>query len=177
MLAPPLTRHQTNLLKGIGMLMIMFHNFFHLLDPSPGQNEFDFSLSNFENYITLSKLNPFDFTRYWSSYFGHYGVQIFIFISSYGLYLSYKTKKIHLIPFLKKRLIKLYPTLLIAVILLLILSIVYNGFPSIERLIHILLKLTLLFNFIPGEALSISGPWWFFSLIFQLYLVFPILLK
>ena len=176
MIASPLTRHQTNLLKGIGMLMIMIHNFYHLLSPSPGENEFDFSIANFENYISLSKLNPLDFIRYGFSYFGHYGVQIFIFISSYGLYLSYKAKEIQLLPFLKKRLIKLYPTLVIAVILLLITSTAYSGLPDAEKLQSILLKLTLLFTFIPGEALTVSGPWWFFSLIFQLYLVFPLLL-
>jgi len=177
MIASPLTRHQTNLLKGIGMLMIMIHNFYHLLDPSPGQNEFDFSIANFENYTSLSRLNPLDFTRYGFSYFGHYGVQIFIFISSYGLYLSYKTKEIHLFPFLKQRLMKLYPTLLIAVVLLFFLSTLYSGLPDAEKLKSIILKPTLLFNFIPGEALTVNGPWWFFSLIFQLYLAFPFLLK
>lgn len=177
MIASQLTRHQTNLLKGIGMLMIMIHNFYHLLSPSPGQNEFDFSIANFQKYVHLSQLIPLDFLRYGFSYFGHYGVQIFIFISSYGLYLSYRKKEIHLFPFLKQRLIKLYPMLVIAVILLLIVSSAYSGFPDGEKLRSILLKLTLLFNFIPGEALTVSGPWWFFSLIFQLYLAFPFLLN
>jgi peptidoglycan/LPS O-acetylase OafA/YrhL len=36
--------------------------------------------------------------------------------------------------------------------------------------IHLLLISTL----IPGKALSINGPWWFYSMIFQLYLLFPI---
>jgi peptidoglycan/LPS O-acetylase OafA/YrhL len=38
-------------------------------------------------------------------------------------------------------------------------------------------KLTLISNFIPGELYSINGPWWFISLIFQFYIIFPFLLK
>ena len=36
----------------------------------------------------------------------------------------------------------------------------------------LILKVTLLSNFIDGEQLSMSGPWWFISFIFQFYLYF-----
>jgi peptidoglycan/LPS O-acetylase OafA/YrhL len=41
----------------------------------------------------------------------------------------------------------------------------------------ILLKLTLISNFFPSQALRPVGPWWFLSFIFQFYVVFPALLS
>jgi peptidoglycan/LPS O-acetylase OafA/YrhL len=171
------SKSETNFIKGIGILMIMFHNYFHIIPPITGENEFSFSSHDFDNFISLLSSNPFSSIRYIFSYFGHYGVQLFIFLSSYGLYLSYKERELHFLKFLKKRLLKIYPALVIVVLLLLLFIIGYEaGLPEPEKLKSILLKLTLLFNFIPGEALSVSGPLWFFSLIVQLYFMFPFLL-
>ena len=171
------SKSETNLIKGAGILMIMFHNYFHIIPPITGENEFSFSSRDFDNFISLLVANPFSFIRYIFSYSGHYGVQLFIFFSSYGLYLSYREREIHFLKFLKKRMLKIYPALVIVVLLLLIFITSYEaGFPEPEKLKSILLKFTLLFNFIPGEALSVSGPLWFFSLIVQLYFVFPFLL-
>jgi len=39
------------------------------------------------------------------------------------------------------------------------------------------LQLTLLANFVPGKAMSACGPWWFYSFIFQFYLVFPLMIR
>lgn len=52
----------------------------------------------------------------------------------------------------------------------------YNGsLPETTKIKSLFLKLTLLFNFIPGEALEVDGPLWFFSVIVQLYALFPLL--
>src|SRR5690606_9387250 len=78
--------------------------------------------------------------------------------------------------FMKKRLNKLYPTLLIGIVLVVTIYMFTSGrFPSAHMVKHSLLKLTLLYNFIPHAALTVNGPWWFFSVIVQLYAIFPIL--
>lgn len=171
------SKSETNFIKGIGILMIMFHNYFHIIPPITGENEFSFSSRDFDNFISLLSSNPFSSIRYIFSYLGHYGVQLFIFFSAYGLFLSYKEREIHFFKFLKKRILKIYPALVIVVLFLLLFITGYEAeFPEPEKLKSILLKLTLVFNFIPGEALSVSGPLWFFSLIVQFYIVFPFLL-
>lgn len=171
------TKQDTNIIKGVGILMIMIHNFFHIIPPAPGENEFLYSPDTLANFHDLLQTYPDKFVRYFFAYFGHYGVQLFIFISAYGLYRSYHQKHMRYFPFLKKRVVKLYPTLAIAVILqLCILYFRDGGAVTGYEIKSSLLKLTLLFNFFPHQALSVNGPWWFFSLIFQFYLIFPFLL-
>ena len=172
-----LSKNDTNIIKGLGILMIMFHNFFHLINPATGENEFAFSVDNFKRYTHFTSNNPLDFIRFTSSYFGHYGVQLFFFVSSYGLYLVYRNKNIRWLNFMKRRIGKLYPTLVLCSILF-ILSFIFrfHQLPGLAEIKSILLKFTLLYGFIPYEAESISGPWWFFSAIVQLYALFPLLL-
>lgn len=171
-----LTPKDTNIMKGLSMLMIMFHNFFHQILPNTGENEFRFNPEYIHNFLDFLVNDPFNFVRHTFSYFGHYGVQIFILVSGYGLYMGYKNRAITWWPFMKKRLNKLYPTLVIGIVLVLVIySFVSGRFPSVHLVKQSLLKLTLLYNFIPHGALSVSGPWWFFSLIVQLYAVFPVL--
>ena len=173
-----LSRADSNIIKGLCMLLIMFHNFFHLIKPNTGENEFDFSADYFLNFMSFIQIAPLEFIRHTSSYLGHYGVQLFIFISSYGLYMSYKDRDIEWLSFLKKRISKLYPTLLIGLAFVFLLIVLHSySFPSGYQVKTGLMKLTLLYNFVPNEAISLSGPWWFFSVIVQLYAVFPILLK
>src|SRR5690554_6212052 len=173
---PPLSRKDSNILKGLGMLLIMFHNFFHIIEPRTGENEFSFSPEFFQNFIAFIGSRPFEIIQHTFSYLGHYGVQLFIFISSYGLYISYRDRDIKWLSFMKKRILKLYPALLIGIVFVLLLYVfLSNRFPSGYLIKESLLKLTLLYGFIPGSALSVSGPWWFFSAIVQLYAFFPLL--
>ncbi len=174
-LSGPLSKNESNLIKGIAILMIIFHNYFHIIPPSPGENQFAFSSLNFERFRQLLIADPLSFIRYSFSYFGHYGVQLFIFISGYGLYISKKNKEIPYFKFLGDRVKKLYPSLLLIVVFLMIAIPVWEGGINPDTIKSLLLKLTLLFNFIPGEAMSVTGPFWFFSLIVQLYIIFPLL--
>lgn len=172
-----LSKNDANIIKGLGMLMIIFHNFFHFIPVGPGENEFSFSTDNFKRFLHFTIANPSDFIRFTSSYFGHYGVQLFIFISSYGLFLAYRNKNISWANFMKRRITKLYPALVLGIgLFLLIYVFQLQILPGLSILKSVFLKLTLLFGFIPNEALTISGPWWFFSMIVQLYAIFPLLL-
>ena len=171
-------------LKGSAMLAIMLHNYFHILQHAPGENEFSFSIYTTHTFLYNLYHTPQDVFRQLFPFFGHYGVQLFVFLSGYGLAQKYAAStQINYKAFLFLRFRKLYPVLLLAVVFLFLYKAAVTFiFPAKEiDLAHFLyeafLKLTLVSNLIPGEALSISGPWWFFSLIFQLYLVAPILLR
>lgn len=176
-LSRPLSKDESNLIKGIAILMIIFHNYFHIIPPSPGENQFVFSTLNFARFRQLLIADPFSVLRYSFSYFGHYGVQLFIFISGYGLYISNKNREISFVNFLVGRIKKVYPTLLLIVVFLLIVIPIWERGFNAETVKSLLLKLTLVFNFIPGEATAVTGPFWFFSLIIQLYIIFPPLMQ
>lgn len=169
------SKQDTNFIKGVGILMIMMHNYFHLILPAPGENEFSYSFDTFLNFQQLILEFPGRFFRYSFSYFGHYGVQLFVFISAYGLYKSFDQKPSGYVQFLKKRVLKLYPTLVIAIFFEFFFLLLRNHTITGYELKSTLFKLSLIFNLVPGQALAVNGPWWFFSLIFQFYLIFPVL--
>jgi peptidoglycan/LPS O-acetylase OafA/YrhL len=172
------TKRDTNIIKGFAILCIVFHNYFHWLMPSPGENEFDFSPARVHNLFDLLGQQPGEFVNILFSYFGHYGVQLFVMISGFGLTLSMLRREQRWGEFVINRLKKLYPLLITGVVVCLLGCLVMNG-----RLFNqgewreIGYKFLFIHTLIPGSGLSINGPWWFFGLIFQLYLLFPLLFR
>lgn len=170
---------QTNYLKGIGILLILFHNFLHWVQPNTGENEFDFWNQRVVQFFDFLGDNPSEFINILFSYLGHYGVQIFIFISGYGLTKSYLARKTSWGFFIKHRVKKIYPSLIVGILVLVLYSVLtgYSHQLNAYWLHSISYKLLLINTLIPGEALSINGPWWFYGLIFQLYVLFPLVFK
>ncbi len=172
-----LSKRETNVLKGVFILLILLHNFFHVFPGWAIENEFVFERSRFDFFRNSIRGSGFlDAVGLLFSYFGHYGVQIFIFLSAYGLSRSYRNKEIKYWQFLKNRLSKIYPTFFLAVLLYLAIVIVSTkSFNHPDLYLRSLLRLSFLSNLVPGESLRLVGPWWFYSMIVQFYLVFPLL--
>lgn len=171
-----LTTENTIFYKGVAIMMIIMHNYFHWLPPIIGENEQDFNYTRLETFLQTIFNKPEFFFQVTFSFFGHYGVQVFIFLSAYGLTKKYMNSKIHYIDFLKKRILKIYPAFLFSIILWALyvdfnnpINMIINNWESL------LYKVIFIANFIPGELYSINGPWWFASLIVQFYIVFPLI--
>lgn len=173
------TKNDTARLKGLGILMICLHNFFHWQSPSPGQNEFDFSIKRVNLLFQQFQDYPGEFFHLLMSYFGHFGVQIFIFISGFGLAASMMKKEQSWGVFVFNRWKKLYPLLLTGLLFFIIFGkIVIDGVvPSSYDWREMGYKALLIHTLLPNSGLSLCGPWWFFGLIFQLYLLFPLLFR
>jgi len=174
------TKDNTLIYKGIGILLIVLHNFFHWIEPMTGENEWDFFTFRIDNLYNGLKNFPLEFINLLFSYFGHYGVLLFIFISGVGLTLSIQNKSRNWGVFMIERLKKLYPLMIVGFVFLFFVTIVSNGellgwVPYREFIYKLLFLHT--FSITKGSALSLSGPWWFFGLIFQLYVLFPFLYK
>lgn len=168
--------------KGIAILMIVSHNFMHTF-PVPKENEFDFNPGRFIDLVTILLSEPENGIRASLSFFGHFGVQIFVFLSAYGLTKKYNYCKISYWPFIFERILRIYPAFILAIIAWAIISgggADYGILGPLKVLYwdieNIILKITLLSNFIPGHSLSPVGPWWFIPFIFQFYFLFPFLL-
>lgn len=177
-----ISKNETVLFKGIAILLIVTHNFMHLIKEGvPGENEFTFHPERFRSFLTLIVQEYPDIVRIVLHYLGHYGVQVFIFLSAYGLTKKYLAEKIVYKEYLLDRFIKIYPAFILSILLFLAYGFLTDGPAGPLELLHahwkaILFKLTLVSNFIPGMALKPVGPWWFLPFIFQFYLVFPIIL-
>jgi len=80
--------------------------------------------------------------------------------------------------FLVERLKKLYPLLITGFVFLFFYSIILGwGFLTWPHYQEFFYKLLFIHTLIPNSGTSLSGPWWFFALIFQLYVLFPMLYK
>ncbi len=177
-----LSSDKTLIMKGIAILMIATHNFMHLF-PFPKENEFDFSFERTSSMLHLLWTEPENSLRVLASFFGHFGVGVFIFLSAYGLTKKYSKHPPIYWRFIIERISKIFPAFIIAILIWLALEGFYSHgifgpFKMLNMHFHeILLKLTLVSNFIPEMALAPIGPWWFIPFIFQFYFVFPFLLK
>lgn len=188
MILKDISSKDTTFYKGLAIMLILFHNFFHWMKNAPGENEITFAIDPIINYVNALSTQFSLVIQYSFSIWGHYGVQVFIFLSAYGLTKKYFSQedRINYFSFVKKRIGKIYIPFLIAIVVWAL----YNsalgwtygyegGFIDIirENYYSLLLKLSFLSNFSKEELFSVVGPWWFVSLIVQLYLLFPILLK
>lgn len=174
-----LSLENTTFYKGLAILMIMMHNFFHYLPTRFGENEQDFKLERVETYLQIVFNQPEFFIQATLSLLGHYGVQVFLFLSAYGLTKKYINSKIIYIDYLKKRIMKIYPVFLLSIVFWAIyVGILHDGPVNliIEYWKSLLLKLVFIANFIPGQLYQVNGPWWFVSLIIQFYIIFPFML-
>ncbi|PKH01064.1 acyltransferase [Psychromonas sp. MB-3u-54] len=180
-----ITKVETNIFKGLAILMIAIHNFMHRF-PTPKENEMKFMPENVYNLFDILLTEPAGIIRALFSYFGHFGVQVFIFLSAYGLMKKYAKNESDFlyVKFIFDRLEKIYPMFLLAIVsyfgFMFSINVIYNGMGFAEWFIPIsksfFFKFSLLYNFYPGTGFSLVGPWWFLSFIFQFYLVFPFIL-
>ncbi len=163
-----LTRNQSLALKGIAIFCIISHNFFHLFPPVTYQNEMALNPANFSKFIQ-------DFS--WSeivnclfSFLGFYGVYIFVFLSGYGITKSFVNTKKKVIPFIAAHIFKIYKLFLISACVYCVIVPDIN-FKALGKVLSLTSTLT------PETLFIVCGPWWFFSLIIQLYLCFFVLYK
>ena len=86
-----LTKAECSAMRGIAILAIMLHNFCHFNGKIVQENEYQFiDFNNDRLWQVLS--NPTELLPvHLLSYFGHYGVPVFLFLSGFGLVRKYET--------------------------------------------------------------------------------------
>ena len=171
-----LTKSDNHLLKGIAILSIMLHNLLHLLPGAVAENEFTFSARNIQRVL-------FEFhhsQEMWRmiasvfSHFGHYGVPIFLFLSGYGLVMKYEkslTQAPSTLLFLWQHMKKLWGLMIPGFVVALFFLTDWHTFTLSFGKSNPWLTLAFLGNFFEFDTL-LYGPWWFFSLMLQFYLLY-----
>ena len=184
--AVELTRADASVIKALAILMIVAHNYFHQVKPFPGENEMAFHAETFWKMVFQIAEHPFDAFHPIASFFGHYGVHIFLFMSGYGLTkkaLGYVQKhggiswtdlwKVSL-----NQIAKIVTLTVVGVaILCLYKYIAWGTLPDAEFFTKYLVFLTFTENLRPGDFGYFVSVWWFMALIVQFYLLFPIIFK
>ncbi|MCM1108742.1 MAG: acyltransferase family protein [Clostridium sp.] len=174
-----LSRRDTSILKGLAILGIILHNFTHWLPYTVKESEYTYSFKwayyMWDHIRTLYHTLPLDLF----SYFGHYGVVVFVFLSGYGLVRKYEKNTGNTVPvkeFVCYNAIKLWRLMLPAWLLFMVVDTLLEGAFRFT-FTDILLQLLYLVNFAPAPSTHIlPGPYWYFGLTLQLYLFYRLLL-
>ncbi|HJT88606.1 MAG TPA: acyltransferase family protein, partial [Bryobacteraceae bacterium] len=165
-------------LRGIAIAAITLHNYFHLLSPVR-ENEFDFDARRVFVFLTAAR-DPRQIVQSGFSFFGHFGVQVFIFLSAYGLARKYWEHAPAWRLFVWSRIRKIYPLFLAVIFLWAVMLGLPGGAtgPLLvfrENAVSLVLTVLGILNLVPGHGFPPVGPWWFIPFIMQFYCLWPLL--
>ena len=168
----------SQVLRGLAILSIILHNYTHWMHGAIFENEFTYQawhVSKFQNYLShTDRRLPLQLF----SFFGHYGVVIFVFLSAYGLEKKYgrTTKEVRPLPFIWTHYLKLLSMCIVGYAAYLLLNAFYISYTA-STIFGVLSQLTMLCNLqICSFDTFASGPYWYFGLMLQLYVVYRLLL-
>lgn len=177
-----LSRTECNAMRGIAIIAIIVHNYCHRFGSMPSENEFIFSTDNVTRMLhclgTLDGLFPLQLF----SFFGHYGVAVFIFLSAYGLVLKYEsqtaaTHDAGAFAFIRYHFLKLFRIMAVGFVAFAIFDITVSH-TNIYQPGYVVAELCMVANLLPQAInwIITPGPYWFFGLLLQFYVVYRLLL-
>lgn len=174
---PLLTRAECAALRGLAIIGIFLHNYCHWLGPVVKENEYTFSQHNVD-WLTAVMASPDGLLpAHLVSFFGHYGVPVFLFLSAYGLELKYgRTLYAPTFRFVAYHWKKLFSMMVVGFVSFTIVDAITPGRWH-YTLTQVVAQLAMVNNLLPDPDHNIwPGPFWFFGLMLQLYAVYRLLL-
>ena len=183
-----LSRTESAALRGIAILGIILHNYCHFLGFAVKENEYKFDSSRpmqfFDKLFSLDS----DLFIHFFSFLGHYGVPIFLFISGYGLVKKYEAhpqtgnenpshREGHSVgfAFIRKHFLKLFRLMIIGYLVFIgVYLLRHSDGAQVYSWDHVLTQLTMTINFFyfdPDHIIK-PGPYWYFGLMLQLYILY-----
>jgi len=164
-------------MKAFAISAIVFHNYFHLIGNSVRENEFDFDAARFQRLLDVLPDPSFAIQGLFS-FFGHFGVQVFIFLSAYGLAKNHWEDSSNWHLFLWGRIQKLYPVFGLIVVPWFVMYLVVVGpMKGLPTGLYLLCMGMGISSLLPGLELPPVGPWWFIPFILQFYALWPFLCR
>lgn len=179
-----LTRAECNALRGIAILGISLHNFCHWLNPVVKENEYQYFQHNVDWFAQCAARVNELFPAHVISFFGHYGVPVFLFLSAYGLEMKYGNgqgkapdgRRVVVSSFVRYHYLKLFKMMIVGFICFTVVDAMTAGSWH-YNVAQIVGQLLMINNFYDQPDRNIwPGPFWFFGLMLQLYVVYRLLL-
>lgn len=174
-----ITRRQSAAMRGIAILAIMLHNYCHWL-PMVQENEYTYTQAKADRLWTILMEPGTDLLAQLLSFFGHYGVPVFVFLSAYGLVMKYESP-LHLPEgsawkFIWGHYKKLFLMMVVG----------YTAFVMVDymtprprhyELWNVIGQLGMFSNLYDDPDHVIwPGPYWYFGLMVQLYVVYRLVI-
>lgn len=164
-----LTRAECNVLRGIAILGIFLHNYCHWLGPVVKENEYQYFQHNVDWLTRCIAHADALLPCHLISFFGHYGVPIFLFLSAYGLERKYGGRPgprlvdnhVAPIPFIRYHFLKLFKMMIVGFICFTIIDAITLGSwkYNVEQIVG---QLMMINNwFVHPDDNIWPGPFWF----------------
>lgn len=188
-----LTRGECSALRGMAIMAIILHNYCHWIGFAVKENEFMFNIGNSRRLWQAVMSADIYLPVHLLSYFGHYGVPVFVFLSGYGLALKYESagsvpgavgsvaggaagRPLPVWRFVRYHYLKLFKMMVVGFVLFAIFDTMLPGTWR-YRLDHVAALFGMVANLfsVPDKVIW-PGPFWFFGLMLQLYIVYRLVL-
>ena len=170
-----LTRTECTAMKGIAILGIMLHNYCHYVKGVIRENEFTWQQLKCDRLLEAIQQPDDLLPMHLLSFFGHYGVTVFLFLSGFGLVMKYERSpqsEVGFWRFLRYNYLKLFRIFIVGFVLFVMLD-------SITPAMHhykaheVIAMLGMYANFLDHPARVVwPGPYWYFSVTLQLYILY-----
>ncbi|SFG36066.1 acyltransferase [Prevotella sp. KH2C16] len=174
-----LTRAECNALRGLAIIGIFLHNYCHWLSPIVKENEYTFTRHNVEVFGQVLSHPDANLPLHLLSFFGHYGVPIFLFLSAFGLVNKYElasSRSVPVVPFVRYHYLKLFKMMIVGFVAFVLVDAITPGSWHYD-VVKVVAQLLMLNNLLPDPDHMIwPGPYWFFGLMLQLYVVYRCML-
>lgn len=172
-----LSRIECNMLRGLAIILIVLNNFGHKVIGVHPDNEFNYDygrvLGFWDSLMNYSYVLPLELLSFYSPF----GVMLFIFLSGYGLVLKYEKgdgQSITNSGFVFSHYKKLFVMQAKGLAFFLLLYLIFESKEIVQVLP--LVKQLLLTGNILSHHFIIPGPYWFFCMIFEMYLIYRFVL-
>lgn len=169
-------------MRGLAIIGIFLHNYCHWLGFAVKENEYTFTMSKASDLMQVIAQPDWNLPIHLVSFFGHYGVPVFLFLSAYGLVMKYEKrgtlspKQTNVVPFLKHHYVKLFKMMIVGFVAFTMVDAITPGAHK-YHVMDILGQMFMFNNMMPDPDHVIwPGPYWFFGLMMQLYIVYRLLL-
>ena len=172
-----LSRAECTAMRGIAILAIVLHNYCHFIGKIVKENEYQFFTSNNDRLWHALTNSDELLPVHLLSYFGHYGVPVFLFLSGFGLVKKYERgDKVTTLPFVRYNYLKLFRMLIVGFSLFIIVDMLTPGRFQFHWY-NVVAQLAMYINVLPEpDRIIWPGIYWFFGLMIQLYIIYRLLL-
>ena len=163
-------------IRGLAILGIILHNYCHWLSGIVRENEYTFKSNNVQGMLHAFASPDSNFLLHIISFFGHYGVPLFLFLSAYGLEKKYASQplSVPLAGFMGHHFRKLWGMMIVGFAAFTMIDLITPGSYH-YTLGNVLGQITMTNNLFTNPDRAIwPGPYWFFGLMLQLYLIYRV---
>lgn len=174
-----ISRKETSAMRGIAILAIVLHNYSHWLRKIVQENEYQFHELNVRRVMVELSHPSWELIVHLLSFFGHYGVPVFVFLSAYGLVKKYERHDSRCesgISFFVSHYKKLFLMMIVGYVAFVLVDYMTPR-PNKYEFWNVVGQLGMFSNLYANPSHDIwPGPYWYFGLMVQLYAFYRFIL-